>query len=282
MTKLCLIVLSLLLIACNAHPEHSDRNIQIQSEDDEGHHLRDHQEDDHQRSSESGNVRTRNGEKHDIDITALVDKSHVRGEDWNGDNEALLTANYVDDVHVRGQDKNGEDELSDDDEHIRGQDWNGDSDIAVDSLLALEGRDGAAQNEHQRGQNWDGDIAVELLVALEEDEHVRGEDWNGEKDSIIDRLVSSEDDEPRYGDDGHHEREHEEEDHELFQDKDGNEKSREELVAIHGAVPAVSSVQWKMTVILMILTGLTTFAMTAVFIHLRRKCNAQKRTEMDS
>ena len=259
MTKLCLIVLSFLLIACNAHPEHSVRNIQIQSEDDEGHHLRDHQEDDHQRSSESGNVRTRNGEKHDIDLIALVD-----------------------DAHVRGQDKNGEDELSDDDEHIRGQDWNGDSDIAVASLLALEGRDAAAQNEHKRGQDLDGDIEVELLVALEEEEHVRGEDWNGEEDSIIDRLVSSEDDELRYGGDGHHEREHEEEDHELFQDKDGNERAREELVAIHGAIPTTNNVQWKMTVILMILTGLATSAMIAVFIHLRRKCNAQKRTEMDS
>ena len=124
--KLFLIALSLTLILCDAHPDHSHRI--IQSQEEEGHHIRDHQEIDHQRSSQNGNVRTRNGEKHNDELRALVDESHVRGQDWNG-----------------------------------------------------------------------------------------------EEDLIIDRLGSSEDDEPRYGGDGHHEREHEEEDHELFQDKNGND-----------------------------------------------------------
>jgi len=115
MMKHILILLSLIVFVYSVHPDHSERT--IKSQDDEGHHLRDHEEKNHKRSTENGNVRTRNGNKHEDELRALVDDSHVRGEDWSGE----------------------------------------------------------------------------------------------------------EDDEPRYGDDGHHEREHEEDDHELFQDKDGND-----------------------------------------------------------
>ena len=63
-----------------------------------------------------------------------------------------------------------------------------------------------------------------LLSAHIGDGHVRGEDLN---DIDVDRLVllNTYNGDGNKGDDGHHEREHEEEDHELFQDKDDEELS---------------------------------------------------------
>ena len=148
--------------------------------EEEGHHTRDREEDAHDRESESGNVRDRNGEKHDDDdvLTADLkhdDEEHIRGQDWNGDDAALLAADYMDTVHVRGQDRNGQDELTanllhDDDEHVRGQD--------VEDNLSEQLADGH-DRDHVRGQDWDGE---DVLVA---DEHVRGQDWNGEDEEFV-------------------------------------------------------------------------------------------------
>merc|ERR1719300_726052 len=126
MRAILLLFLSLITFVYSVHPDHSDRT--VHAADSSGHHIRDHEEDDHQRSTDNGNIRTRNGDKHEDDLSALIEDSHVRGESWEGDNVSA--------------------DLKDDD-------------------------------------------SSEL----------------------------------RYGDDGHHEREHEEEDHELFQDKDHDEES---------------------------------------------------------
>jgi len=155
MAKLLLcVLLSLIAIVLGDHSDHADKARAVVSNEDssDGHHVREHSEDDHQRSSDNGNIRGRNGEKHEGGLMAMASDEHIRGEDWS-----------VDDVVV----KHGEEAIA----AAEGMDLD-EEDVAEEHSEHERTEDVEEHPDHEALKEDDGDDAAEDHErAFSEDEH---------------------------------------------------------------------------------------------------------------
>jgi len=178
MAKLLFLLLSLIAIVLGDHSDHVDKAHTVVSNEDssDGHHVREHSEDDHQRSSDNGNIRGRNGEKHEGGLMAMASDEHIRGEDWSADDvvvkhgeEAIAAA--------EGVDLDEEDVAEEHSDHERTEDVeeHPDHEAVENEEEHPDHEDGGDLEEHpdhEKLKEDDGDDAAEDHErAFSEDEH---------------------------------------------------------------------------------------------------------------
>merc|ERR1719495_1360031 len=125
--------------------------------------------DDHQRSSDNGNIRGRNGEKHEGGLMAMASDEHIRGEDWSADDVVVKHGEKAI-AAAEGMDLDEEDVAEEHSEHERTEDVEEHPDHE-----ALENDDGDdAAEDHERAFFEDEHPELEYAGQGVGDERKRG------------------------------------------------------------------------------------------------------------